>query len=160
MTGQGNINRGTIVNEFIDYLKLDPSKPFPVNASNSIVLTCDLNNVMEEDIVAYATNNNGTSQLLYTAPTDRDVWIDGIVYGINKTAASTATSFSVPFTLYSGAAGNLVLVPMTSGVALTQSLSVTFGKGIRLKRGTSVYLNLDVGANTQVWANMWGHSLI
>lgn len=113
----------------------------PLLDTSKISLVSDVNPSHNRfcDVAVAATLTNGTSQTIYTTPTDKDFYLTSANCSVIKDVTSTSTDTTIVVTI----GGSTTAVLRIAGITLTAqsgSMSQTFNTPIKIDRGTGISL--------------------
>ena len=128
-------NNNITLKRLIDELKLQLSDGVPQNVLNSIQPVIIANDP-EKSTIARRRNSSGT---IYTTPSDVDFYLTGLILNGANEAAVGLTVDSITVTLTNNENYIIELnVPSDANNSGGNSLNLNFGKGLKLKRNSSI----------------------
>lgn len=150
------VRRGTIVQRFINALKLQVGADAPNQTSEKVVLTYDYSNAETLDIVKSSYASDFTNSTVYTVPSDQTFFLCGATLGVVTDASSPSTRTSLQISLNGEVKDVLGLITPT-GTAFADNISNSWHRPIECGPGAIIRMNNTSGtASIDVRATIQG----
>jgi hypothetical protein len=159
--GNPIINNPQVTKQVADLLDNQFPDKVPEIDLSKIVLVANVNpkNYRRCDVVAEGTISNGTNNIIYTTPTDKDFFLTSAMLHSLKDVTSTSTSTLLGVVI----AGASVNVLSIYGITLTvqdQIISNTFFDPIKIDRGSQITVKTSTAvANVRARAVITGYTV-
>jgi len=140
------VRRGTIVQNFIEALKLQVGQPLPQESSDKLLLTFDYSNTRVTNICKTNTRTSSGSATVYTTPTEEDFFLTSATLSVVKDATcddATGQTASIAV-IIGGGSQTLMAISGLVTTATAQTLSLSFNPPIKVDRAS----NISVSGNT------------
>lgn len=133
------INRGEIVSQVTDALKLDVANGIiPNDSSDKIVLTYDYSNSKYCTVIKENSTTSTGAALIYTTPSDRDFYLSSIWMNYETSATCDAVGAFVSIVPYGSASSVGHWLRKLSLTAQCEHGQIVFNPPIRLARNTQI----------------------
>jgi hypothetical protein len=116
----------------------------PTRLAESIVPVMEVNPKMLRrcNLVAAGTATDATGATIYTAPTDKDLYLVAAVLSVIKDVNATSTVSELYVTTEEGGASkDIIRIPGITATVQNQTVSVSFPTPLKIKRGTIIGIN-------------------